>query len=43
MVKDYKKITTKNGNKYVGWFLENGDFKTTFDWTIDSEDIKEIK
>ena len=43
MIKDYKKVTTKNGNTYVGYFVSDNEFMTTFGWTIKKEDIKTIK
>jgi len=40
---NYKEVITRNGNRYVGRFQPNGEFMTTFGWTISPEDIKEIK
>lgn len=43
MPPDYKIVITKNDNKYVGYFLSDGRFITTFGWTLDPEEIKTIK
>ena len=43
MIKDYKKITTKNGNTYVGYFISEDKFMTIFNWILDKDDIVTIK
>jgi len=40
---DYKKVITKNGNTYIGYFISNNIFKTTFGWTLDINDIDKIE
>lgn len=39
-MKDYKRVLTKNGNEYVGYFQEDGFFMTTFGWSLDNDSIK---